>query len=372
VDAVEVLERDRRRARGRPTVGGVAASRETGGGQCGQRPGEERGEPRDPARPPADRMPAMISRHPWGGLADPALPLPCDVAILGIPYEGGAAWRRGAAKAPGALRALSASSPAVSEEGSLVEPAALRVRDLGDQQPLAEGTPDAVRDDLFSRVERAAAETYRLAAHAGRDTFLLSIGGDHSVTIPLVRGFAAGFPEGYGLVSLDAHPDLFDRYDGSPLSAGCPMRRALEASRLKPQHLLILGTRSYNREELDFMREKEIRFVPAREIERGGVEAAVALAGERLRGVGNVYLTLDIDVADPSCAPGTGAPVAGGLTSRQLLDLVRGLIQALPVRGMDLVEIAPPLDPADITLFLALQIVFEAFAVLAEKRRHRR
>ena len=117
------------------------------------------------------------------------------------------------------------------------------------------------------------------------------------------------------------------------------------------------------------MREKGIRFVPAREIDRLGVESVVTLARQKLNGVGNVYVSLDIDVADPSCAPGTGAPVAGGLSSRQLLELTRGLATQLPVRALDIVEIAPALDPSGITLFLALQIIFETFAVLAEKRR---
>jgi len=317
-------------------------------------------------------MLSMISRHPWGGLADPALPLPSDVSILGLPYEGGACWRGGASEAPARLREISDSSPAVSEEGYLVDPALLRVRDLGDIIPAAGDSEEAIREDFFVRAEQSAAETFRMGALAGRDAFLLSIGGDHSVTIPLLRGFSAGFPEGYGLVSLDAHPDLFDTYDGSRFANACPMRRALEGSRLKPEHLLILGTRSYNGVELDFMKEKGIRFVPARQIERQGTEAIVALARRRLSGLGNIYLSIDIDVADPSCAPGTGAPVAGGLSSRQLLDLTRGLVQELPVRAMDLVEISPPLDPSDATLFLALQIVFEAFAVLAEKRKPRR
>lgn len=312
-------------------------------------------------------MRPMISRHPWGGLARPDQTPPDDVAILGIPYDGGACYRRGAAEAPRRLREISGTSPAISEEGLIVDPAILKVRDLGDVAP----APDAgekTRDDLFSRVERTVTDTLRLGALAGRDAFILAIGGDHSVTIPLVRGFASHFPEGFGLVSLDAHPDLFDTYDGSPLSSACPMRRALDGSRLTPDHLLIVGTRSYNEEELAFMRDKGIRFVPAREIETEGVEAVVALAKERLAGIGNVYLSIDIDVADPSCAPGTGAPVAGGLSSRRMIDLTRGLVRALPVRAMDLVEISPPLDPTDVTLYLALQIVFETFAVLAEKR----
>ncbi|MBI4169861.1 MAG: agmatinase [Acidobacteria bacterium] len=312
----------------------------------------------------------MIARHPWGGLADPDLPPPPDVVILGVPYDGGACYRPGAVEAPRRLREISGTSPAISEEGYVVDPSLLRVRDLGDLALDAVGTGQA-REDYFSRVERTVIDTMRLSALAGRDSFILAIGGDHSVSIPLVRGFASRFPEGFGLISLDAHPDLFDSYDGSPLSNACPMRRALDGSRLQPGHLLILGTRSYNKEELDFMREKGIRFVPARVIDKDGVEAAVALAKERLAGVGNIYLSIDIDVADPSCAPGTGAPVAGGLTSRQILDLTRALVRSLPVRAMDLVEIAPPLDPTDATLFLALQIVFETFAVLAEKRKPR-
>jgi arginase family enzyme len=98
------------------------------------------------------------------------------------------------------------------------------------------------------------------------------------------------------------------------------------------------------------------------------MEAAVGLAGERLAALPAVYLTVDIDVADPSCAPGTGYPVAGGLTSRELLDLTRGLVTALPVRAMDIVEVAPPLDPGGVTEWLALQVVFEVFAALAGKK----
>jgi agmatinase len=197
--------------------------------------------------------------------------------------------------------------------------------------------------------------------------FLLAIGGDHSVNIPLVRAFAKAHPEGFGLVLLDAHPDLFDTYEGSTTSHACPMRRALETG-LRPEHLLILGTRSYNPVEVEFMHQAGVRFVPARETQRMGMEAAVKLATQQLAGVPSVYLTVDIDVADPSCAAGTGYPVAGGLTSRQLLDLSRGLVEALPVKAMDLVEVAPALDPSGATEWLALQVIFESLAALARRK----
>jgi agmatinase len=324
----------------------------------------------------------MKARDPWGGLAGAEPVGRADAFVLGLPYDGSACWRQGAAEAPVRLREISATSPAVSEDGFAVDPSSFRVVDLGDVAPraadLAEELGDAARRDYFSRVERAALEALQPEGRPAGGSFLLSIGGDHAVTIPLFRAFGRAFGDpappdrgiagGVGLVVLDAHPDLFDTYDGSPLSNACPARRALETGKLRPEHLLLLGTRSYNPEELDFIQQARITFVPARELDRRGVDAVVALARERLSGVRDVYLSLDIDVADPACAPGTGAPVAGGLSSRQLLDLTRGLLEALPVRAMDLVEIAPPLDPTEATLFLGLQLAFETFATVARNR----
>lgn len=313
----------------------------------------------------------MIERHPWGGLADPAARDPADFLILGLPYDGAVSWRPGAAQAPRELRAISATSSAIAEDGYIVDPARLRVRDLGDLAPPASGARgpagDAGREVYFQEVEQAVVAALG-GAPQGADPFLFTIGGDHSVTIPLARAFARRHPKGFGLVLLDAHPDLFDSYEGSPLSHACPMRRALDTGALRPEHLLIVGTRSYHAVELDFMRERQIRFVPARELAERGRPAVLAEARERLAGVASVYLTLDIDVADPACAPGTGAPVAGGLSSRELLDLTRGLLEELPVRAMDVVEVSPPLDPTQATLFLALQLAFETFAVVARKR----
>jgi agmatinase len=310
----------------------------------------------------------MIPRHPWGGLADPALRAPADLLILGLPWEGSVCWRGGAAEAPRRLREISNTSPAISETGTIVTPDRLRVVDLGDVTPAGGPIDDAARQSYFDRVQRLVTEELRRPAPGGGRPFLLTLGGDHSLGIPLLRGFSAANPGGYGLISLDAHPDLFDTYEGSPLSSACPMRRALDSTRLLPEHLLILGTRSYNAVELEFMRTHGIRFVPARELDAMGMEAAVALARDRMSGVRDVYLTIDIDVADPGCAPGTGAPVAGGLSGRQLLNLVGGLLEGLPVGALDILEVAPPLDPTGATLFLALQICFETFAAVAGRR----
>jgi agmatinase len=254
----------------------------------------------------------MQFRHPWGGLADPGFTLGADVGVLGLPYDGATSFRPGAAQAPARLRALSNTSPAISEEGHVVDATRFQVRDLGDlPAPLdAAGHPDrgeAARGAYFERVEAVARREMATS-------FLLAIGGDHSVTIPLSRAFAAAHPQGFGMVLLDAHPDLFDTYEGSRTSHACPMRRALETQALRPEHLLIMGTRSYNAVELEFMKQAGIRYLPCRDLQRMGMDAAAKLAQQQLGGVPSVYLTLDIDVADPACAPGTGAPVAGGLS----------------------------------------------------------
>jgi len=321
----------------------------------------------------------MIARRPWGDLAEPApapggtdgpAAGPADVLVLGLPWDGSVCLRPGAAEAPAALRAVSNSSMAISERGELVRRDDLRVVDLGDLAPddPADRSEEGRRRYL-DQVERETARHLKAAARSGRDAFLLAIGGDHSVSIGLTRAFSSVRPEGYGLIALDAHPDLFDTYDGSALSHACPMRRALDSTLLRPEHLLLFGLRSYNEVELEFLRAQNIRHVPARDLAAMGTDAAVALARTRMQGIGGIYLSVDIDFADPSCAPGTGAPVAGGPSSRQVIDLVRGLVEALPVRAMDIVEIAPPIDPSGITLALALQLVFETFAVLAAKRR---
>src|SRR6267142_6369854 len=157
----------------------------------------------------------MIPRHPWGGLADPASKSPADLLILGLPWEGGACWRGGASDLPRRLRAISNTSPAISETGTIVTPDLLRIEDLGDVEPEPGGggasgatgggpVDDAARRAYFDRVQRLVTERLGRQAPGGGPPFLLTIGGDHSAGIPLLRAFSANKPGGYGLISLDA------------------------------------------------------------------------------------------------------------------------------------------------------------------------
>jgi agmatinase len=276
---------------------------------------------------------------------DPA----AEVGILGVPFDGATSFRRGAAFAPAKLRELSSHMAPCTEEG---RPLSLRVRDYGD-----------VRIDLdwprhFRKVEERALEVLH-------HPLALFLGGDHSVTIPLMRAFERVVEGSFGVVHLDAHPDLADAYDGHRWSHACTQRRNLELPGLEPQHLVFVGLRSFMHEEWDFLKtHPEIGFYTARHCYQQGVDAVAEQIVDRLREVETVYFTLDIDGLDPAYAPGTGTPEGGGLSTRDVLELVRVFFKELPVRAMDLVEVAPPLDCADVTSFAALKVLYESWGVI--------
>ncbi len=287
----------------------------------------------------------MVTQDLWSGLA-------CDspdaaVGVLGVPFDGAVSFRRGAAFAPARLRELSTHLSCCSDEG---KPLRLDVRDYGDV-PL-----DLEWPRYFQAVEKRAAEVLK-------HPLALFLGGDHSVTIPLMRAFDRSVDGVFGVVHVDAHPDLFDIHDGHRWSHACTARRALELQGLQDQHLVLAGLRSIAGEEWDFLQtHPAILSLTARDCWLRGIQAIAEEVVDRLQGVRAVYLTLDIDSLDPAYAPGTGYPEGGGLSTRELLELVRTVCRELPVRAMDLVEVAPPLDHNDITSFAALSLIYEVWS----------
>jgi len=184
-----------------------------------------------------------------------------------------------------------------------------------------------------------------------------------------MRAFGRSVDGPFGVLHFDAHPDLFDTYEGHRWSHACTERRALELSGLDPQDLVFVGLRSFCREEWDYLKaHPEISYYTARQCHRRGIEAIADEVVERLHGVQAVYFTLDIDGLDPAYAPGTGTPEGGGLATRDLLELVRVVFHRLPVRALDVVEVAPPLDQTDITSFAALKVIYEAWWVIQEQQ----
>lgn len=296
----------------------------------------------------------MNSTASWGDLSCGDFSR-AQAAVLGIPFDGSSTYRKGAAAAPEQIRKLSPLLDAVTEEG--IDIGGFRVWDEGDVPVNLDW------GKYFAEVEQRA---FRLL-QSGKFCFFL--GGDHSVSIPLLQAFAEVHREKkWGIIHFDAHPDLIEEYDGHPWSHACVLRRALELPGLEGKALTQVGIRTCMEEELEFLAaNKEIRVIRAQEVYRRGLDYVLAELKGRYREYEAIYLTIDIDVLDPAYAPGTGYPEAGGLSTRELLELVKEAVLALPVKAGDLVEVAPPLDQGDITSRAALKIIHEIFGAVARR-----
>jgi agmatinase len=277
---------------------------------------------------------------PWAGLAGADL-ADADVTIGGIPYDGSAAYRKGAAKAPERIRSLSPVMPPVTEDGRHLF--GMAVHDLGDL-------------DAGLQIEagwRAIAQT--LAAIPSR-ALLTMMGGDHCATIPIVAAQARRHRD-LRVVWVDAHPDLCDFSRGGAWTCGCALRRALEVAELAPAAAAVAGGRDYDIEELEFMKQHGMLLIGSPEMVRDPEAAARQVAG--WAGGRPLHVSFDIDVLDPAAAPGTEIPSPGGLSTRNALDFLAALAGEAHLVGLDVAEVAPPVDHNDITSLAALKIIFE-------------
>lgn len=285
--------------------------------------------------------------RPWGGLVDGD---DAAVVVAGIPYDGSAVYRKGASAAPQRIRQLSAVMPPVTEDGRLMT--SLRVEDIGDLEIGSE----------ISSGWRGAAD--RLAA-IPPSHFLTVLGGDHCVAIASLAAQQRRHP-GVHVLWMDAHPDLCDFSRGGRWTCGCAMRRALEEAGIEPRRVVIAGGRDYDPEEIDFIKKSGMLLVSSAEIARD-LPAAAAKIADRLSGA-RVHVSFDIDVLDPAFAPGTEIPSGGGISTRQALELLRVATHRSTLVGLDVVEVSPPLDPTDITIFAALKVIFETWGMMCGKR----
>ena len=288
-----------------------------------------------------------------------------DVVIVGAPFDGGTSHRPGTRFGPQAIRQTcylphdgSRPSLALGVDGLRD----LRVFDAGDVEMYA---------GEAARSIKALEDAVFAVADAGAIPIVL--GGDHTIAWPDATGVARKL--GYGRVSMvhfDAHADTGDIEFGSLIGHGQPMRRLIESGALRGDRFLQIGLRGYwpGPETLDWMAAQGMRSYEMTEIGARGLDEclteAFAIATDECDGV---FLSVDVDVVDPGMAPGTGTPEPGGLTSRQLLDAVRRCCYELPVVGVDVVEVSPPYDHAEITAFLANRVVLEALSAIARRRR---
>ena len=285
--------------------------------------------------------------RPWGGLVGGSRP---DVVIAGIPYDGSAVYRKGAALAPQRIRQLSAAMPPVTEEGHLL--AGLQVEDIGDLDP-----GDDIEGGWMDPMQRLAL--------VSPDSFLTVLGGDHCTAISTMAAQVRRHP-GLSLLWVDARPDLCDFSRGGHWTCGCALRRAIEASGIEPARVIIAGGRDYDPEELDFIAANRMLLVSSAEIARDLAGAARKI-GDRLAGE-KVHVSFDIDVLDPAFAPGTEIPSAAGLSTRQALELLRGATERSRLVGFDVVEVSPPFDNGDITTLAALKVIFEVWGLVKSAR----
>lgn len=296
----------------------------------------------------------MIDVKPWGEI-NTANFSESDVCIMGVPFDGAVSCGKGASAAPETIRALSRYLPPTTEEGT--DFSILKVYDHGDV-PV-----DLNWEKYYSTVEENALGLLQ------SKKFCLFLGGDHSVSIPLQKAFSNNFKgKKIGIIHFDSHSDICDVYDNHPWSHACTEKRALDEL-IHPENLALVGIRSWEAEEIEYLKNNPVLLIRAWDLHHKGYQDACRLLKERFADYDALYFTLDIDVLDPSAAPGTGTPEAGGPSSREILEMVKFILRELPVKAMDIVEVSPPLDTRNqITSWAALKIIYEVFGQLADKK----
>ena len=297
-------------------------------------------------------------------LGEPGSVADADVVVLGAPFDGGTSYRPGTRLGPAAMR-QACYLPHDGSRPSL----ALRTDGLQDLRVLDAGDVEMPPGDV-ERALPALREAVRAVAAAGAVPVVL--GGDHSIALPDVSGVADVLGHGrVSVVHFDAHADTGDVSFGSLYGHGQPMRRLLESGAVRGDRFLQIGLRGYwpGPETLAWMAAQGMRSYEMAEVVARGLDAclgeALALAQDDCDGV---FLSVDVDVVDPGMAPGTGTPEPGGLTSRELLDAVRRVCLEVPVVGVDVVEVSPPHDHADVTAYLGNRVVLEALSAIARRR----
>jgi agmatinase len=294
----------------------------------------------------------MNKKQPWRDLLVEDLSV-ADIVLLGIPFDENCSCGEGTRFAPDKLRELSGYLPPVTENGEIIFAKLFDFGNVDKEESI---------EFFFKKVATKAFEVIS----SGK--FPIFLGGDHSVSIPLKQAFAK-FHQGkrIGIIHFDAHADICDIYDDSKLSHASVNARALETG-FKDSDIMMVGIRSFEIQELSFLENHPHQVLLASQLDS---LKETGIANEIITYFASfdaIYLSVDIDVLDPAYAPGTGTPEAGGLSSRRLINIIRKLVQQLPIKAMDLVEISPPRDVNDITSWAGLKLLLEVFSIKGQKK----
>ena len=277
-----------------------------------------------------------------------------DVAIAGVPFDSGTSFRSGARFGPRSIRAASLMLWGYN--------AVLGIKPLEHLSAVDYGDLEVIPVDIRASMDGITRQASQILSN---NVTLISLGGDHSVSLPLLRAHAAKYGP-LAVIHFDSHPDTWpEEFSGQPYSHGTPFIRAIEENLIDTQAYLQVGLRgpTSTSHDLDDARQLGAKTLPIGLVFEMGITAVLETIRQT---VGNrpTYVSLDIDAVDPAFAPGTGTPEVGGLSSYQMLQLVRGL-QGLNLVGFDLVEVSPPYDHSEITAILAANLVFEFLSLLA-------
>lgn len=280
-----------------------------------------------------------------------------DVAVMGVPFDGGTSYRSGTRMGPRKIREASLMLWGYNN--------VLHVSPLENLDVVDYGDVNVVPVSIEATMQAITAEAREVLAS---QTTLITLGGDHSITLPLLRAHAEAFGP-LAVVHFDSHPDTWEsEFGGQLCSHGTPFRRAIEEGLIDTSAYIQVGIRGSTSGPDDLLEAQQLgaRVMPIEEVFELGIPAVIGQI-QAMMGKRRVYVSLDIDAVDPAFAPGTGTPEVGGLTSYQMLQLVRGL-RGLNLVGFDLVEVNPAFDHGDITSILAANLAFEFLSLLALRR----
>ena len=277
-----------------------------------------------------------------------------DIALFGIPFNGGVTNRIGAMHGPREIRNQSSLMRMINQATGINPYELCSIADVGDawlQKPFELTGALQEIEDFFQMVHQSG-------------TVPVSAGGDHSVTLPIFRAIAKDRP--LGMVHFDAHCDTGDDYLGSKFHHGAPFRRAVEEGLLDPQRTIQIGIRGplNDPDVWKFSEDSGMRVVSIEEFYDSGWRAVMAEA-RKVVGEGPTYISFDVDGLDPVYAPGTGTPEVGGFTTHEAQQMIRSL-RGLQLFGGDVVEVAPPFDPSGTTALVGASIMFEILCVVSE------
>jgi guanidinopropionase len=297
--------------------------------------------------------PATFLSAPHRHIASDADFAGLDAALVGVPMDLGVTNRAGARLGPRAVRNVERIGPYehVLRRAPMTE---IRVADIGDM-------PMSSRFSLEKCIADIEAYVRRIKA-AG--VIPLSVGGDHSVSLPILRALGAERP--VGMVHFDAHCDTSGEYEGTKFHHGGPFRQAVLDGVLDPERSIQIGIRGAAEYLWEFSIESGMTVIHAEEIDAMGVDAVIRKAREVV-GDGPTYVTFDVDGLDPAFAPGTGTPEVGGITPREALAMLRGLA-GIDIVGADVVEVAPQYDTSTVTAQCAAQILFTQLCLVSIRK----